>query len=141
MYDPYDRLLTSPDSPSMHIHTTASLTYNNSSAFHVVTFFSGNCDSTFLLVIPQLSQHILSPACNSGVLFIQCIIIIVSVCLSLSPLKLECFTYLCMSFYIIKAPDFVSQQHFCNLSLTSLLPLCGCFFSFLNIYIITWSGL
>lgn len=36
-------------------------------------------------------------------------------------LKLECFTYLCMSFYIMMALDFVSQQHF---SILSLLPLC-----------------
>lgn len=67
--------------PPEHTNTTAKST---STAFHVMTFFGGNCDLTFLLLIPRLFQRILSSARNSGVLFIQCMIIIVSVCLSLA---------------------------------------------------------
>lgn len=68
----------SPDSP--HTRTVTQL--------HVQLFsspcYGGNCDLTFLLVIPWLFRRILSSARNSGVLLMQCMIMIVSVCLSLS---------------------------------------------------------
>lgn len=83
------------------------------------SLFSGYCDSLFFWSFPPSSPATSELGRNSsGVLFIQCITT-VSVCLSLSYLylKLECFTYSCMSFYIILALNFVSQQRFSILSL------------------------
>lgn len=72
--------------------------------------FGENCELIFILVIIFCFSSQCIGLYNSGVLFIQCITT-VSVRLSLSYLylKLECFIYLCMSFYIIIALDFVFQ--------------------------------
>lgn len=114
------RILTCLDSPSTHKYTTAPSPCNNSSAFHVMTFIWWKLWINFPFSYSfLLFQPILSLAYTILVCFLTQCIIIVSVCLSLPYLylKLECFIYLCMSFYIIIALDFVFQEHFSILSL------------------------